>query len=319
MKIVFFGTPDFAVGSLKALVEGGFDVIGVVTQPDREKGRGREVVMSPVKTYALEKGIPVFQPEKIKRPEEVETLKKWEADLYVVAAFGQILSQEILDLPRYGCINVHASLLPKYRGAAPIQWAILNGDKETGVTIMQMELGLDSGPILSQKVVTIDPKETGDSLFEKLCDAGAKLLTDTIPLIEEGKVTPVLQEEAKATHVKMLTKGMGKLDFIRTAAELERMVRGFNSWPGAYCYFKDKMLKIWDADVVTEKDLLQEGLAPAKTENGEAALVTREAVYVRCQEDYLKLNVVQPESKKRMAVKDFLLGYPVAVGDRFKA
>jgi methionyl-tRNA formyltransferase len=319
MKIVFFGTPDFAVGSLQALVEGGFEVTGVVTQPDREKGRGREVVMSPVKAYAVEKNIPVFQPEKIKRPEAVEELKKWEADLYVVAAFGQILSQEILDIPRYGCINVHASLLPKYRGAAPIQWSILNGDSVTGVTIMQMELGLDSGAILTQTTVPIAPKETGDSLFDKLCVAGARLLVETIPMIEKGEITPIPQDESAATHVKMLTKGMGKMDFIRTAVELDRQVRGFNSWPGAYCYFNDKTLKVWDADAESKESLAAQGIHPADVESGCAAAVTKDAVYIRCQEGYLRLNEVQPESKKRMATKDFLLGYPVAVGDRFKA
>lgn len=320
MKIVFMGTPDFAVETLRAIVEAGHEVTHVVTQPDREKGRGRELQMTPVKSYAVSASIPVFQPVKIKRPEAVEEMKSWDADLFVVAAFGQILSQEILDIPRLGCINVHASLLPKYRGAAPIQWSILNGDAETGITIMKMDAGMDTGDILTQVRVPISKEETGDSLFQKLSEAGAKLLVETIPLWEKGQITPVKQAETEATYVKMLDKEMGRIDWLRDADKLEHLVRGLNSWPGAYCRFRGKILKIWKAEAAKEEDLFQEGynviggVAP-----GEAALVTKEGIYVKTGKDLLCLLEIQPESKKRMTVKDFLLGYPVQVGDRFRA
>ena len=314
MKIVFMGTPDFAVGTLRAIVEAGYEVIEVVTQPDREKGRGREVQMTPVKEYAVSQKIPVFQPQKIKTPEAVEELKKWPADLYVVAAFGQILSQEILDIPKFGCVNVHASLLPRYRGAAPIQWSILNGDAVTGVTIMQMDAGLDTGDILTQKEVIIDADETGDSLFEKLSISGAQLLVETLPQIENGTVTRIPQEEAKATHVKMLNKEMGQIDWSKSNEVLEHLVRGLNSWPGAYCTFRGKTLKIWRARAAADVT----GQKEQKFAAGDAVQVTKEAVYVQTGSGLLELLEVQMESKKRMAVKDFLLGYPVKPGDKFR-
>ena len=303
MKIVYMGTPDFAVAPLKALIEAGHTVTAVVTQPDKQKGRGKEVSMTPVKECALSYGIPVLQPVKIKAPEAVEELKKYEADIFVVVAFGQLLSEEILNMPKLGCINLHASLLPKYRGAAPIQWAILNGDKETGVTIQQMEKGLDTGDMLSRVVVPIDAKETGESLHDKLMEAGARLLVETLPLIEAGKITPEKQDESLATfYATKLDKAMGHIDWTKPAEVIERFVRGLNSWPSAYTFYKGKTLKIWDADVVEGK----EGAVP-----GSVIQTGKEFFDVACGEGALRVLTVQLEGKKKMSVKDFLLGYDV--------
>ena len=229
MKVVFMGTPDFAVGALESIIKAGHEITAVVTQPDKPKGRGKEVQISPVKACALEHGLPVFQPVKIKTQEAVTQLRTYEADIFVVAAFGQILSKEILDMPRYGCVNIHASLLPKYRGAAPIQWAVIDGEEETGVTIQQMNEGVDTGDILTQEIVRLDEKETGASLFDKLAVCGAELIVKTLAMIEAGSIVPVKQDDSKSTHAKMLSKDMGKLDFSQDAVVLERKILGLNS------------------------------------------------------------------------------------------
>lgn len=297
------GTPDFSVAPLKAMIEAGHTITAVVTQPDKQKGRGKEVAMTPVKECALSYGIPVLQPVKIKAPVAVEELRKYEADIFVVVAFGQLLSEEILNMPKYGCINLHASLLPKYRGAAPIQWAILNGDQETGVTIQQMEKGLDTGDMLSRVVVPIDRKETGESLHDKLMEAGAKLLVETLPLIEEGKITPEKQDESQADfYAVKLDKAMGHIDWKKPAEVIERFVRGLNSWPSAYTYYKGKTLKIWEADVVENH---------SEAAPGSVIQTGRDYFDVACGEGALRILSVQLEGKKKMAVKDFLLGYDV--------
>lgn len=306
MKVVFMGTPDFSVGALEALVKAGHEVTAVVTQPDRQKGRSLEMCFSPVKECALRYELPVFQPEKIKTAEAVEVLRRYEADIFVVAAFGQILSKEILEMPKYGCINIHASLLPKYRGAAPIQWAILNGDAVTGVTIMQMNEGLDTGDILTTKEVEISAEETGESLFDKLAIAGAELLIETLPEIEKGTLTPIKQEEEKASHVRMLTKEMGKIDWEKEAIVLERLVRGMNSWPSAYCRLRNKNMKVWRAAVLEED---------TDARPGEIVNVTKDALYIQTGKGQLVLQEVQLESKKRMPVKDFLIGYQLEAGE----
>ena len=246
MKVVFMGTPDFAVGALKSIWEAGYEICGVVTQPDKPKGRSKELQMSPVKAFALEKGIEVFQPVRIRKPEAVEKLVSWNADIFVVAAFGQILSQEILDMPKYGCINIHASLLPKYRGAAPIQWSIINGDPVTGVTIQQMNAGVDTGDILFTEELEIAPTDTYASLYEKLEKTGAQMIVPALQAIERGEVNPVPQNEAESSHVSMIDKAMGKIDFSRPACEIERLIRGLNPWPSAYTSYKGKNLKIWE-------------------------------------------------------------------------
>ena len=305
MKIVFMGTPDFAVGALEALVEAGHEVTAVVTQPDKPKGRGKEMQQTPVKACALRHNIEVFQPVKIKTPEAVEVLRGYGADLFVVAAFGQILSKEILDMPKYGCVNIHASLLPKYRGAAPIQWAILDGEKETGVTIMQMNEGLDTGDMLTKVIVPIEDTDTGESLFDKLAEAGAKLLVDTIPQIEAGTLQPEVQDNSFSTYAKMIKKEMGLIDWKKEAVVLERLVRGMNSWPSAYTHFNGKTLKIWEAAVETSE---------AKAEPGTVVDITKNSIKVQTGQDLLVLKQIQLEGKKRMDVAAFLLGYKVETG-----
>ena len=305
MKIVFMGTPDFAVGALEALVEAGHEVVAVVTQPDKPKGRGKEMQMTPVKACAMKHNIEVFQPVKIKTSEAVEVLKGYAADLFVVAAFGQILSKEILDMPKFGCVNIHASLLPKYRGAAPIQWAILDGEKETGVTIMQMNEGLDTGDMLTKVIVPIEDTDTGESLFDKLADAGAKLLVETIPQIEAGTLQPEAQDDSKSTYAKMIKKEMGHIDWKKEAVVLERLVRGMNSWPSAYTYLNGKTLKVWEASV-EEKE--------SNAAAGEVVEVTKDSIKVQTGKDLLVLKQIQLEGKKRMDVAAFLLGYKVETG-----
>ena len=312
LKIIFMGTPDFAVGALQAIIEAGHQVSAVVTQPDKPKGRGKELQMTPVKACAAAHNIPVFQPGKIKEPEAVEVLRSYEADIFVVAAFGQILSEEILSMPKYGCVNIHASLLPKYRGAGPIQWAIIDGEKKTGVTIMQMEKGLDTGDMLLQKEVEIDPKETGDSLHDKLAAAGAELIVEALPKIAAGQLTPRKQNDAESCYAKMLQKSMGRIDWNLTADKLDCLIRGLISWPGASTTFRGKNLKIWEEEPVMEGDF---SVSISESLPGTIVCVEKEAFYVQTKEGVLKVLSVQIEGKKRMAVKDFLLGYPIKAGE----
>ncbi len=310
MKIVYMGTPDFSVGALEALIKAGHEICLVVTQPDKPKGRSGAVQFPPVKECAVKYGIPVFQPERIKKPEAVSVLKECDADIYVVAAFGQLLSQEILDIPKYGCINIHASLLPKYRGASPIQQAVIDGEEKSGVTIMQMELGMDTGGILYQKEIELDPKETGESLFEKLAVLGAEAVVEVLPLIEEGEIEPIPQEESQATHVKLITKAEGLIDFNKSAVVIERLIRGMNSWPSAYTYLNGRQVKIWDADVC---------LSEQKESAGVVTKVEKDAIYVQTGNGLLKINELQLEGKKRMTAHDFLLGYKLETGEKFGA
>ncbi len=304
MKIVYMGTPDFAVAPLEAMLQAGYEVTAVVTQPDKQKGRGKEMAMSPVKECALKHGIPVFQPTKIKEKDNVEQLRTYEADIFVVAAFGQILSEEILNMPKYGCINIHASLLPAYRGAAPIQWSILNGEKETGVTIQQMAKGVDTGDILSRVIVPIAEKETGESLFDKLMLAGAELLVDTLPRIEQGTIVPEKQNEDLATYAGKLEKNMGEIDWSKSAVEIERWVRGLNSWPSAFTHYKGKTLKIWEADVLPNQENVTDP-------QGSVVAVGKDFFDVVTGDGILRVKSIQLEGKKRMPVKDFLLGYEI--------
>ena len=317
MKIVFMGTPDFAVSALEAIIEASHQVVAVVTQPDKPKGRGKEVQMTPVKACAEAHGIPVFQPVKVKDVEAVGTLRKFDADVFVVAAFGQILSEEILTMPKYGCINIHASLLPKYRGSAPIQWAIINGERTTGVTIMQMDKGIDTGDMLMKTEVEIDARETGDSLHDKLAHAGAKLIVEALPKIESGDVTPVKQDDGESCYARMLQKSMGRIDWQQSAKALDRLIRGLLSWPGAFTVYRGKTLKIWEEEAAAQEELY--GKTPTisidEVKPGTVVLVERDAFYVQTGEGILKISSVQPEGKKRMAVRDFLLGYQVKEGE----
>lgn len=307
IRIVYMGTPDFAVEPLEAIIKAGYEVAAVVTQPDKQKGRGKEVKMTPVKECALRHGIPVFQPVKIKEPEAVAELEKYQADLFVVAAFGQLLSEEILNMPEYGCINIHASLLPAYRGAAPIQWAVLNGEKESGVTIMQMDKGLDTGDMLLKRSVELSPKETGDSLHDKLMHLGAELIVEALSKLEKGELVPEKQKDELSSYAKKLTKAMGQIDWSKDAVSLERWIRGLNSWPSAYTFFGGKTLKIWEARVAEEN-------GAQKAEPGQVVSVSREGFTVACGQGALQILSLQLEGKKRVLTREFLLGYQVEPG-----
>ena len=307
MKIVCMGTPDLAAEVLDTMMKSGCEVTLAVTQPDRPKGRGRGVLKTPVHACADKWGIPVFSPVKVKQPEAVQRLREEAPDLIVVAAFGQILSKEILELPRYGCVNVHASLLPKYRGAAPIQWAVINGEEKTGVTIMQMDVGLDTGDILLQEEIPLEPGETGESLYNKLAKLGGELLVRALPMIEEGTLDPVKQNDEESCYASMLKKEMGNIDWTLPAEKIERLVRGLNSWPGAYTFMNGKMLKIWGAAV---------GEGEAQGEPGTVAAVDKKNIYVNCGEGVLALREVQYEGKKRMNTQAFLLGAKVEPGQK---
>lgn len=305
MKLVYMGTPDFAVAPLEAIIKAGHEVSAVVTQPDKQKGRGKEVQMTPVKQCALKHGIPVLQPVKIREQEAVEELKSYPADLFVVAAFGQLLSEEILSMPRFGCVNIHASLLPAYRGAAPIQWVILNGETRTGVTIQQMAKGLDTGDMLLKKTVEIDEKETGASLHDKLMQAGAELIVEVLPKIEKGELIPEKQDESKASYYGRLTKSMGLIDWNQDAVSIERLIRGLNSWPSAYTGYKGKTLKIWDGEVIPGK---------AKEAPGTVTQVSKDSFTVAAGEGSIRVTSLQLEGKRKVPAKDFLLGYEVVCG-----
>lgn len=309
MKIVFMGTPDFSVPTLESLIR-KHDVAAVVTQPDRPKGRGKEMQPSPVKLAALAHDIPVYQPQKVRDEAFLSVLREINPDVIVVVAFGQILPESILCLPRYGCINVHASLLPKYRGAAPIQWAVINGEKETGVTIMYMEKGLDTGDMIAKAVVPVEEKETGESLHDKLSVLGGPLLLKVLDDLEKGVDTREKQDDSLSCYADMLTKDMGRIDWSKDAASIERLVRGLNSWPSAYTRYKNKTLKIWSADVTSGKDDVIPGTVIAVDQN---------SFTVQTGKDALRIQEVQLQGKKRMPVKAFLLGNAVEAGMLFAA
>lgn len=349
-QVVFMGTPDFASGILEALIQSEYHVMAVFTQPDRPKGRGKGVQFSPVKETAMRHGIEVFQPVRIRQEENVELLRRLRPDFIVVAAFGQIIPQAILDIPPYGCLNVHASLLPAWRGAAPIQWSIISGDTKTGVTIMKMNAGLDTGDIISQEAVRIREDETGGSLFDRLMPVGAELLLRTMREIEAGRAVLKPQPEKSTTpYASMLTKKSGLVDWTKRADEIERMIRGLSPWPSAYTFEHGKMLKIWKAEVVRPvtdveaasdreqenlhpeavqepyaqgKDAVQEAAwdgkdaAPNGAGAGTIVRVTKTELVVQTGYGQLSLLELQPEGKKRMAVDAFLRGYRQSEGER---
>ena len=310
MRIVYMGTPDFAVKPLHALAETDYEVVGVVTQPDKPKGRGKTMLPTPVKEEALKHGFTVYQPVKVRDPEFFQILKELAPDIIVVAAFGQIIPKSILELPEYGCINIHASLLPKYRGAAPIQQAVIDGEKESGVTIMKMGTGLDTGDMISRAVIPLASDETGGSLFDKLADAGAKLLVETLPHIFDGTAVYEKQpEESPTPYAGMITKQMGLLNFERPAEELERLVRGLNPWPSAFTFWNGKTLKVWESSVVKAEEALVE-----KEKPGTVVKTDKNGIYVACGKDILMLSQVQLEGKKRMDADAFLRGCHIEAG-----
>lgn len=312
------GTPDFSVPVLTAMKEAGHDMLAAVTQPDKPKGRGKEMQMTPVKAKALELGIPVLQPKRVRDPEFVEQLRELKPDVMVVVAFGQILTKEVLEVPKYGCINVHASLLPMYRGAAPIQYVILNGEKETGVTTMFMDEGLDTGDMLLKTVVPITADETGGTLHDKLSAAGAELLIRTLEQMEAGTLQRIPQT-GETCYVGTLKKSMGEMDWSRPAEELERQVRGLNPWPSAYTFLNGKTLKIWKAEVLhTEAVSSQESEEPEALADrkscGSVIVISRDSIQVQTGDGILAIRELQLEGKKRMTADAFLRGYPVEAG-----
>lgn len=305
MRVLFMGTPDFAVSTLEKIIQAGHELIGVVTQPDKVKGRGGKVSFPAVKEAALKYNLTVYQPVKVRDAQFLQIIRELEPEVIVVAAFGQLLPKELLDIPPYGCINVHASLLPKYRGAAPIQAAIINGEEKTGVTIQHMDVKLDTGDIILQESIPIANDETGGSLYDKLAQLGARLLIEALQELEDGTAIRTPQDDSLATHVKMMDKEMGNIDFTQPAINIERMIRGLNPWPSAYTKLNGKTLKLWSA-IVVEYD---EGGKP-----GEVIRVDKDTITVMTGKNALEIHELQLEGKKRLSSDAFLRGYPIEKG-----
>ncbi len=305
MKVLFMGTPDFAVSTLEAIIQAGHEVIGVVTQPDKMKGRGGKVSFPPVKEAAIKHNLTVYQPVKVREPEYLQIIRELEPEVIVVAAFGQLLPKALLDIPSFGCINVHASLLPKYRGASPIQAAIINGEKETGVTIMHMDVKIDTGDMILKESIPIAGDETGGSLHDKLALLGASLLVKALEQLEDGSAKRIPQDDSQATHVKMLDKEMGNIDFSKPAIDIERMIRGLNPWPSAYTKINGKTLKIWRAEVIEHS---------SEAKPGEIVTIGKDRIAVMTGKDALVIRELQLEGKKRLSCEEFLRGYTMKEG-----
>ena len=301
------GTPQFAVPPLAALIKAGHEIAGVVTRIDKPAGRGRTVTAPPVKLFAVERGLAVFQPKRVRDPEFLDTLRRLEPEAIVVAAYGQILPAAVLHLPRYGCINIHASLLPAYRGAAPINWAIIRGEERTGITIMQMDEGMDTGAVLLQESIRIDPEDTAGTLTEKLSELGARLIAEALPGIVSGALKPVAQDNARATLAPLLKKEDGLIDWTLPAKDIHDRVRGFTPWPGAYTFLEGTMVK-----------LLKTGVAPGSLAAGVIA-AKGNTLEVGTGKDLIRLVTVQPAGKKPMAAGDFLRGHRITAGTKFEA
>ena len=311
MRAVFMGTPEIAATVLKSVLASKHEVIAVVTQPDKPKGRGHEMAFPPVKEVALEAGITVLQPNRAKDEAFIAELAAMNPDIILVAAYGKLLPKAILDMPRFGCINVHASLLPKYRGASPIQWAVLNGDEKSGVTIMHMAESMDTGDIIMTEEVTLAADETAGSLHDKLAEIGGPLLITAMDALETGRAPRIRQNEEEATHVKMLDKNMGNLDFSRPAVELERWIRGLNPWPTAYTKLDGKMLKLWKAEVVPAEQLTKE---VRSKEPGCIVSVGKDSFGVLTGNGMLCVQELQLEGKRKMTAEEFLRGFKLETG-----
>ncbi|MBQ2696535.1 MAG: methionyl-tRNA formyltransferase [Clostridia bacterium] len=306
MKIVFMGTPDFSVPCLEALIEADHTVTLVVTQADKPKGRGHKLTPPPVKECAMKYNIPVFQPEKMKDDASFKRLQEAEADLFVVVAYGKILPERVLNLPKYGCINVHASLLPKYRGAAPIQWSIIGGESSTGVTTMQMDVGLDTGDMLLKREIQIEDTDTGETLHDKLSVLGKDVLLETIKALEEGSLKPEKQDDSLSCYAPMIDKNTAKIDFSRSAEEICRLIRAMNSYPYAHCEYEGKLLKIIEAT--------PEKVETFTVENGKILGVKNDSFTVKCGKNAIKVTAIQVEGKKKMSVSEYLKGNSIAEG-----
>lgn len=308
MKIVFLGTPEYAATALESLARAGHEILAAVTQPDKPRGRSKALLPPPVKVCAQRRGIPVLQPGRIRRPEAVEALRQYPAEVYVVAAFGQILPQEILDIPPRGCLNIHASLLPKYRGASPIQHAILDGEGKTGITVMRMDAGIDTGDMLYRKEIEIAPRETYETLHDKLAALGGAAITEALSLLEEGKLVPEKQQDWLSCYAPLIQKGMGEIDFSQGAEAVDRRIRAMTPWPGAFTDYQGKQLKIWRAEPVC----IPESSARMP---GEILRVEKDAILAAAGEGALCIRELQLEGKKRMPAHDFLLGVRMRPGE----
>lgn len=327
MRILFMGTPDFALESLKALYEAKYDIIGVVTNIDKPKGRGMKLIASPVKEYALEKNLKIFQPQKVKNNVEfIEEVKKLNPDLICVVAYGKILPEELLDIPKYGCVNVHGSLLPQYRGSAPIQWAVLNGDKKTGITTMFMNAGMDTGDMILKEEVQIGEDETTGELWDKLKIIGAQLLVKTVKSIEDGTVKRTPQPE-EGTMAPMLSKDIAKINWEeQSAKQIKNLVRGVNPIMGAYSYLNDKKIKFWKVQVLTEQELLdkfkelQEYKGHLKGIQAGTVLFSddKNGLFIKANDDILQVLEIQGENSKKMSINDFLRGNKIDIGSIFE-
>ncbi len=307
LRIIFMGTPDFAAATLKALIDGPDEVVAVVTQPDRAKGRGKRLTPPPTKVLAEAVGIPVLQPTKIKTEDFRNGLLSYQPDLIVVTAYGRILPTTLLELAPLGCINVHGSLLPKFRGAAPIQWAVIHGEKETGVTIIQMNAGMDTGDMLLSAKIAISPDETAGTLYDKLAVLGSATLLTAIQGLQEGTITPVPQEHSQATVAPMLKKDDGLIDWHKDAAEIERLIRGLDPWPSAFCFLNGKRLRLFRPEIVHQD---------SDQEPGTVLVADKRGIAIVCGQNTLLIKEIQPEGKKRMAVESFLCGHPLGAGTR---
>ena len=306
MKIVFMGTPDIAKGCLQKLIDEKLDVVGVVTQADKPIGRGKKMGMPPVKELALEHNIPVYQPAKARDEEFINTLKEINPDLIIVVAYGQILPKALLDIPKFGCVNVHVSLLPKYRGAAPINWVIINGEEKTGVSTMFMDEGLDTGDVILQSEFALDDEITAGELHDKMTVEGAKVLCETLDLIKEGKAPRTPQNHDEFTYAPIMDKNLGHVDFSKTAREVHNLVRGVNPWPSAYTMYMDKKMKVWKTKVLNEK---------SSKEPGTILKVDQEGIKVATKDNVILISEIQMPNKKRMEVKEFIKGNTLEVGN----
>ena len=303
LRIIFMGTPEFACPTLQMLIDRGENVVAVVTQPDRPKGRGQQLQPPPVKILAEQHGIPVLQPHKVRTPESLAELATFKPDLIIVVAFGQILPKALLEMPRHGCINIHASLLPRYRGAAPINWCIINGETETGITTMQMDVGLDTGDMLVKRAIPIGPDETASELHDRLAPLGAATMAETLDLLRDGQLTPVKQDDSLTCYAAMLKKDLGAVDWNRSAAEIHNLVRGVTPWPGAFSFLDGKLLKV-----------LRTRIGSSTGTPGTVLSAGKEGLQVACGSGSIIIDELQLEGKKRLAAADFLAGYKVAPG-----
>lgn len=312
IKVVFMGTPEFACESLKEIYEAGFNIVGCFTNPDKPSGRGMKLKASAVKEYAIEKNIPIYQPKKIRNNQEVlDLLDKLAPDVIAVVAYGKILPKEVLDIPKYGCINVHGSLLPKYRGAAPMQWALINGEKETGITTMFMDVGMDTGDMLLKEEIEIKDDYNLETLHDKLMVIGAKLLVKTIDGVVSGTITRIPQPK-DGTYAPMITRDMTKIDFNKSAREIFNFVRGLSPFPGTYMELEDgRKYKVFDVSYKEDKNI------DSTVEPGDILLMSKDSLYIRCKDGYVMINKIQPENSKRMDIRAFMAGNRFNMMDKF--